>query len=134
MNAVFSRKWTLRFLFALGCLYVLGGCSGIILASLLRAGYGPSIFDQHTTLSQGVVWISLGFLSLGAAWSLLKGWVFSVPAARVAVLAVLAWEAWVLYWAVRGTGSLTDYWMDIIAVSLAACSLVSSFRPVQVTS
>lgn len=128
MNAVFNRRWVLGCLFAVGILYLLGGCSGMILSSLLRAGYGPSVVAQHTAIRQGLIWALLGLVSLGAAWLMLKRGSLAFLAVRTGLIGALAWETWVFYWAARGSGPIADYWMDIVATLLAACAMVASLR------
>src|SRR4051812_35815506 len=97
MNSLVNRKITLRLLFAIGLLYLFGGCAGILFSALLRAGYGPSVVDQHTASYAGLIWVSLGVVSIVAAWSLVKRWTISLLAARAALIAVLVWETWVLW-------------------------------------
>ena len=128
MNAVFNRRWVLGCLLAVGILYLLGGCSGMILSSLLRGGYGPGVVDQHAAVRQGFIWALLGLVSLGAAWLLLKRRSLASLAVRTALIGALGWETWVFYWAARGSGPIADYWMDIVAALLVACAMVASLR------
>ena len=123
MNALASRKLTFSLLCAVGLLYLLGGCAGVLLSAFLGAGYGPGVVEQHTASYQGVIWGLLGVSSIAAAWSLLKRWRISLLAARISLIAIVAWEAWVLWPPIRG--QTTDYWMDILGVLLAGFALAS---------
>jgi hypothetical protein len=124
MNALASRKITVSLMFAIAFVYLIGGCAGLLLSAFLRAGYGPGVVDHHNASGQGIIWSFLGVFCTAAAWSLLKRWTISLLAARTALIAVLAWEAWVLWQPIRG--QTTDYWMDILGVLLAGFALASS--------